>query len=75
MISPRWYAVRDKHGGFDVDDAEAEVWMLSLNPNETGWCTDNGYHGYGLTKALAEELARAANAILPILTPRTGGMG
>lgn len=63
MTAPRWYVVRDDMCSYEIDDPEAEVWTLSLNPNETGWCTDSGYGGYGLTKALAEELARAANVM------------
>lgn len=62
MTAPRWYVVRDDMCSYEIDDPEAEVWTLSLDPNETGWCTDSGYGGYGLTKALAEELASAANA-------------
>jgi hypothetical protein len=36
---------------------------LSRDPNTTGWNTDSGHPGYGLTKADAEELANAANEI------------
>jgi len=62
MNAPRWYVVRDEDCSYDIDDPKPEVWTLSLDPKEPGWDTDSGYPGYGLTKALAEELANAANA-------------
>jgi hypothetical protein len=49
--------------GEDGDPFEDErIFTVSLDPNEEGWCTDSGFDGYGLTKALAQELADAANA-------------
>ena len=56
-----WFVVRDKSCSSDIDDEEAAVWTLSRWPNETGWETDSGYSGYGLTYADARELADAAN--------------
>jgi hypothetical protein len=58
----RWYVVRDDDCSYDIDDDEAEVWTLSLSPDETGWTTDSGYGGYGLPYPLARELADAANS-------------
>lgn len=59
-----WYIVRDKFCSYDIDDPEAAVWTLSRVPNETGWCTDSGFGGYGLIYADAYELAACANAHL-----------
>jgi hypothetical protein len=39
------------------------VWTMSQHPRQTGWETDSGCDGYGLTYAEAEELARAANSL------------
>lgn len=45
-----------------VDPApEDRIWTISVNPKIPGWNTDGGHHGYGLTKADAEEIARAFN--------------
>lgn len=53
----RWYVV-----AYSKDaDPEEEVWTLSLDPDKTGWETDCGYPGYGLTKETADFLAAAAN--------------
>lgn len=57
----RWYVVRDDQCSYDIRDEEARVWTLSHSPDETGWETDSGYGGYGLTYAEANELATAAN--------------
>jgi hypothetical protein len=57
----RWYVVRDADCSYDIDDEEATVWTLSRSPYETGWGTDSGYSGYGLTYAEARELADAVN--------------
>ena len=42
-------------------DPEETVWTLSADPREDGWNTDGGYGGYGLTRALADEIARRYN--------------
>ena len=54
-----WYAVALR---CDADPAE-RVWTLSENPDKTGWETDGGYDGYGLTKEKATTLADAAAAV------------
>ena len=46
---------------YDIDDDGAKVWTLSRSPTETGWETDGGYSGYGLSYGDARELADAAN--------------
>jgi hypothetical protein len=58
VTEKRWYVVayEDRR-----DDPNALIWTVSRNPDETGWETDTGCGGYGLTKADAEELANAAN--------------
>ena len=58
----KWYVTIDKQSSY-IDDPDECVWTVSRDPNTTGWCTDSGYSGYGLTKADAEELANAANEI------------
>jgi hypothetical protein len=56
----RWYVVAvDYRDDLTEDDA---VWTLSRDPDTTGWETDGGTSGYGLTFADAKELADAANA-------------
>jgi hypothetical protein len=62
-VGGRWYVVRDSMCSYDIRDEEARVWTLSLSPTETGWNTDSGYSGYGLTYAEACELADAANDV------------
>ena len=57
----RWYATVDSSCCYP-DDPDARVWTVSRDPHATGWRTDSGHDGYGLTKAEAEELANAANA-------------
>jgi hypothetical protein len=57
----RWYVVRDRACSYDIDDDEAAVWTLSRTPGETGWETDSGIGGFGLTYPEARELADAAN--------------
>lgn len=56
----KWYVTIDKQSSY-IDEPDECVWTVSRDPNTTGWCTDSGYSGYGLTKADAEELANAAN--------------
>ena len=56
----KWYVTIDKHSSH-IDDPDECAWTVSRDPNCTGWNTDSGYSGYGLTKADAEELANAAN--------------
>jgi len=53
-----WFATCDE---WSSKDPEAQIWTLSEDPAKTGWETDNGFPGYGLTKAKAELLANAAN--------------
>jgi hypothetical protein len=53
----RWHVV-----AFDeTAEPHERVWTVSRDPTKTGWETDAGYEGYGLTKAEAQELANAAN--------------
>ncbi len=42
-------------------DPKDKVWTLSTDPKKTGWETDAGYAGYGLTKAAAEAIASVWN--------------
>ena len=60
MTAPRWYVVP---GAPDRTNPLDPVWTLSLVQDDPGWNTDMGFTGYGLTKAHAEELARAANSM------------
>jgi hypothetical protein len=62
----KWYVTIDKQSSY-IDEPDECVWTVSRDPNTTGWCTDSGYSGYGLTKADAEELANAANEIERLL--------
>ena len=59
---PKWYVTIDKQSSY-IDEPDECVWTVSRYPNCTGWNTDSGHSGYGLTKADAEELANAANEI------------
>ena len=43
------------------DYAEKDIWTVSAYPDLPGWETDGGFDGYGLPKALAEEIARRYN--------------
>lgn len=56
----RWYVVVDKY--CSDPSPQNNVWTVSRDPKNTGWETDCGYPGYGLTKAEATELADAANS-------------
>lgn len=56
----RWHVVAYDSS---LADPEDRVWTVSPDPRETGWETDCGCEGYGLTKADAELLANAANEI------------
>jgi hypothetical protein len=58
----KWYVTVDKYCSH-CDEPDAHVWTVSRDPNDTGWETDSGYPGYGLTKHDAEELANAANRV------------
>lgn len=53
----RVYAVCDDAHDPDTD----HCWTISEHPRRTGWETDSGCDGYGLTKAIAEEYVRAIN--------------
>ena len=55
-----YYIVCDRNCSYP-DDHKA-VWTISDDPRQTGWNTDSGYAGYGLTKAAAQFLCDAANA-------------
>ena len=60
-----WYAVcedQSSRGLTPEEAAVARVWTVSRSPDQCGWITDSGVEGYGLTRADAEFLARAANA-------------
>lgn len=61
-MTERWYAVCES-GSSSGDYDDDLIWTLSKDPNETGWNTDCGVYGYGLTKADAEHLAACANHI------------
>ena len=43
------------------DNPDRPVWTVSFDPDEEGWTTDCGHPGYGLTKPVAEEIARRYN--------------
>src|SRR6185369_2259549 len=43
-------------------DPEDRVWTLSLTPSETGWETDSGFKGYGLTRDFAQAIADTWNS-------------
>ncbi len=53
-----WFATRDRY----TNDERDNVWTVSPDPNETGWETDSGFPGYGLSKADAEYICRAVNS-------------
>ena len=57
-----WYVVNGRcWDADDIPDPLDTNWTVSTNPTEPGWNTDDGYPGYGLTRADAEFLAAAAN--------------
>ena len=51
----KWYVVVDENCSYP--EPHEHVWTVSRDPNETGWNTDSGFNGYGLTKADAAEAA------------------
>lgn len=59
-----WYVV---YGGAEVgaesdpEDDVLQVWTVSQNPKDSGWVTDCGHPGYGLSKKTARFLVDAAN--------------
>lgn len=53
-----WYVT---HGDADDPHPEEQIFTVSKDPTQTGWCNDSGCEGYGLTKAEADFLAQAAN--------------
>lgn len=59
-----WYAVCHPYNSYEEGSERdgAAIWTVSRSPTETGWNTDSGYGGYGLTLADAQFLADAANA-------------
>lgn len=52
-----WEVITEQRGC----SAEERVWTLTRRPGVSGWNTDGGFDGYGLTRATAEWLARVAN--------------
>lgn len=42
-------------------------WTVSPKQDETGWCTDNGMPGYGISEADARLYAEAINALPALL--------
>lgn len=58
----KWYVTVNENSDH-ADDPDVRVWTVSRDPDDTGWETDGGFPGYGLTKHDAEELANAANRI------------
>ena len=58
----RWYVVRHPQCPIAIDDFNARVWTLSLDPYLPGWNTPD-IEGCGLPRALADELAHAANLV------------
>lgn len=73
-----WYAVAEDRawdGSTPGELAKARNWTLSRDPEATGWSTDGGYDGYGMTRALAQFFADAANRAEAegVLAPAEGG--
>jgi hypothetical protein len=69
-MTQRWYVVCDwdaykalhkEPPASPRPAASLRVWTVSRNPTETGWETDSGCPGYGLTYAEAKELVDAVN--------------
>lgn len=58
-VTRRWYVVCSALA--TSPEPEDRIWTLSHDPKHTGWNTDHGTPGYGLTKTQAQELADAAN--------------
>lgn len=67
-IEETWRAV---HGRDEPDDGyiHGGRWTVSATPGHSGWCSDGGYDGYGMTEeraklaACAPELARLILAV------------
>lgn len=60
-MTQRWFVVCDESS---TDPQKADhIWTMSMRHDETGWTTDAGTPGYGLTYDQAEELANAANSV------------
>jgi len=58
-VTSHWYVVCS---ALATDpDPKDRIWTLSHDPKHTGWNTNHGTPGYGMTKAQAQELADAAN--------------
>lgn len=66
-MTARWYVTAWTDSG--DPDPEDEVWTLSRDPSRTGWSTDGGCGGYGLTFADATALADAANKAAGLVFP------
>jgi hypothetical protein len=64
-MKKRWYVVSwEAFNDKELTDAKGDrIWTVSRDPDATGWETDCGYDGYGLTWDEATELASAANSI------------
>jgi len=63
-----WHVVKSGYCS-SADEDDAAVWTVSEEPNKTGWETDSGQDGYGLTKARARFLCDAANAATKLDLP------
>lgn len=64
-MTKKWYAVCDHNCSYEegADRDAALVWTVSTDLIKTGWNTDSGFLGYGLSRLDAEFLARAANSL------------
>ena len=61
-MKPRWHVVCSPYA---IEPQPHErIWTVSQDPTETGWETDTGTQGYGLTWADAKELVDAANLVV-----------
>lgn len=60
-MKAKWYVVAYTYHDIAPPEMANKVWTVSRDPSETGWETDCGQPGYGLTYAEANELASSAN--------------
>lgn len=65
-----WYAV----SGDDCPSPDSHSWTISPDPRLPGWCTDNGTHGYGLPRDVAEMLVLRLNLTCGALHEVPGGL-
>lgn len=54
----RWYVVPGNPEGHTSEGA----WTISPDPQRPGWATDSGCAGYGMPRAVAEDVVRRLNA-------------